>query len=153
MSHTNITERRRHVSGFTFKHKGLKEAKMKYSGIKWMSESPFYVRWKKHFCPECNTQLGTIKVSRIVHSSSEEAKGFDFSVGGETYMYGNVKFIWTEFKCPKCGKQLTIDEMKRIESGMSKYEWDYKKEQNKKWGKWAFFITLVVFIYWLISSQ
>lgn len=30
-------------------------------------------------------------------------------------MIGNVKFIWTEFQCPVCGKQISIDDMKRIE--------------------------------------
>ena len=32
-------------------------------------------------------------------------------------MIGNVKFIWTEFKCPQCGKQLSVEEMKQIEKG------------------------------------
>lgn len=32
-------------------------------------------------------------------------------------MIGNVKFIWTEFKCPHCGKQISVEEMKQIEKG------------------------------------
>jgi len=33
----------------------------------------------------------------------------------ENFLIGNIKFIWTEFQCPKCKRQITIDEMKRIE--------------------------------------
>ena len=49
-----------------------------------------------------------------MNSRSPEAKDFDFSTF-DSYMIGNVKFIWTEFQCPACGKQISIDEMKKIE--------------------------------------
>ena len=47
---------------------------MKYGGIKWISGNPFYVHLRKHYCPDCYTQLGTIKIFRVVNSASEEAK-------------------------------------------------------------------------------
>ena len=49
-----------------------------------------------------------------VYKRQPEAKDFDFSTF-DSYMIGNVKFIWTEFQCPACGKQISIDEMKKIE--------------------------------------
>ena len=70
---------------------------------------PFFVNFKKHYCPVCNEELKKVKVSRIVNSKSEEAKDFDFSSSGEGYMIGNVKFIWTEFTCAKCRQNYSID--------------------------------------------
>lgn len=87
---------------------------MKYQHIKRTFNNPFYVHFKKHYCINCGELLRAIKVSKIVNSNSTEAKKYDFSMG-DTYMIGNVKFIWTEFQCHKCLRLFTIDEMKRIE--------------------------------------
>ena len=43
--------------------------------------NPFYVHWKKHFCPKCGKKLELRYVSKIVNSNSPEAKDYDFSVG------------------------------------------------------------------------
>lgn len=43
--------------------------------------SPFYVHWKKHFCPKCGEKLELRYISKIVNSDSPEAKDYDFSVG------------------------------------------------------------------------
>lgn len=53
-----------------------------------------------------------IKVSKVVNWKSEEAKNFDFSAC-DSFMIGNIKFVWTEFQCPICKRQITIDEMRR----------------------------------------
>ena len=90
---------------------------MRYTNIKRTFKSPFYVNFKNHFCPDCNEKLSKVKVSRIVNSKSEEAKDFNFHFV-EGYMIGNVKFIWTEFQCPNCNRQITIDEMKQIEKSL-----------------------------------
>lgn len=88
---------------------------MKYQHIKRIFKNPFYVKCKKHNCTDCGEQMRKIKVSKIVHSNSPEAHNFDFH-SGDSYMIGNVKFIWTEFQCPKCQRQFTIDEIKQIEN-------------------------------------
>ena len=87
---------------------------MKIHGMKRTFQNPFYVNFKKHYCPDCNVRLIKIKVSKVVNWKSEEAKNFDFSAC-DSFMIGNIKFIWTEFQCPECKRQITIDEMKRIE--------------------------------------
>ena len=89
---------------------------MKCYNIKRIFKNPIYVHLKKHYCPDCNSLLNKIKVSQIVNSNSEEALKFDFEFV-DTYMIGNVKFIWTEFKCPHCGRQISVEEMKQIEKG------------------------------------
>ena len=86
---------------------------MEYQHTKRIFRSPFYVCFKKHYCPDCHAKLKTIKVSEIKNSMSSDDEEFDFQ-NVDTYMVGNVKFIWTEFLCPKCGRQMSIDEMKRI---------------------------------------
>ena len=89
---------------------------MKYQHVQRISKSPLFVHLKKHHCPDCNSLLNKIKVSKIVNSESSEAKDFDFETL-DNFMIGNVKFIWTEFKCPRCGKQINVEEMKQIEKG------------------------------------
>lgn len=88
---------------------------MRYQHVQRIFKNPIYINFKKHYCPECNKGLEKINVSKIVNSNSPEAKEFDFHTL-DNYMIGNVKFIWTEFRCPMCGEQFSIDEMKRIEN-------------------------------------
>ena len=89
---------------------------MKVHNVKRIWHRPLFMKWGQHFCPLCGGELEKIKVSKIVHSKSEEAKNFDFSCsGGDGYMVGNVKFIWTEYKCTACGKQSTVNEVYQAE--------------------------------------
>ncbi len=94
---------------------------MKHQHVQRIFRNPFYVIFKKHYCIDCGELMSKIEVSKIVNSNSPEAKDFDFHTV-DNYMIGDVKFIWTEFQCPKCKKQFTIDEMKRIEKGLSNHE-------------------------------
>lgn len=87
---------------------------MKYQHVQRIYKDPFYVRLKKHYCPDCGAVLNVIKVSKIVNSKSEDASNFEFEFG-ESFMIGNVKFIWDEFECPICNKRFSIKEMKQIE--------------------------------------
>lgn len=83
-------------------------------GVKYVCNDFFYLI-KKHFCPDCKTLLKKVKVSRIVNSSSPEAKDFDFT-SGDSWLFGDIKFIWKEFECPKCGRRITVKEMQKIEN-------------------------------------
>ena len=87
---------------------------MKIHGVKREWSRPFWVRFKKYHCPACNALLTTIKVSKVVNSKSEEAKNFDFS-SGDTYMVGNIKFIWTEFQCNVCNNSYSLQEIRENE--------------------------------------
>ena len=51
-----------------------------------------------------------IQCSKIVNPKSEEASKFDFDG-----MVGNTKLIWDEFRCPKCGFQISIEDMRALE--------------------------------------
>jgi hypothetical protein len=87
---------------------------MKVDGIKRIWANPFYLRFKKHFCPICNELLSPIKVSNVVNSESKEAKEFDFALS-DGYMIGNIKFIWNEFSCKTCNKNYSVNEIKKTE--------------------------------------
>ena len=87
---------------------------MKIHGVKRESSNPFWLRFKKHYCPNCMKLLTTAKESKIVNSKSEEAKNFDFLLG-DTYLVGNIKFIWTEFKCTACNKAYSTNKIRDIE--------------------------------------
>ena len=92
---------------------------MKYQHIQRIYENPFYVNLKKHYCPICGKLLSKTKVSKIVNSNSQEATNFDFHTL-DNYSLGNVKFIWTEFRCSACSKSYTIKEMKKHEKSKEK---------------------------------
>lgn len=87
---------------------------MQYKHIQRIVKSPIYVYCLQHRCPQCNSKLVKVKVSKIVNSNSPEAKEFDFETL-DNCMIGDVKFVWTEFHCSNCKINITVDEMKQIE--------------------------------------
>ncbi len=94
---------------------------MKAHHVKRIWSRPLFVKWRKHLCPVCGKKLQKIKISKIVNSQSEEAKDYDFSSpGGDGYMIGNVKFIWTEFYCGKCDKNFSINGIYQTEKEVKK---------------------------------
>ena len=50
---------------------------MKIKGYSFKCENPFFVYFKKHYCPQCNSKLLRRKVSKIINANSEEAKNYD----------------------------------------------------------------------------
>jgi len=87
--------------------------------------NPFFIHFKKHYCPTCSREMIVVKVERVVNSKSQEAGNFDFRFGCGSHpgkMFGNVRFIWNEFKCPCCGLQISIEAMRNKE----------KNEKNKQ---------------------
>jgi len=89
---------------------------MKVHHVKRIWSRPLFVKWRKHFCPLCDGELQKVKISKIVNSQSDEAKDYDFSSpGGDGYMIGNVKFIWTEFYCGKCNKNFSVNTIYQTE--------------------------------------
>lgn len=88
---------------------------MKIHGIKREWSHPIFCM-KKHYCPHCNERLKKTKTETVVNSKSEEAKNYDFSQpGGDGYMIGNIKFVRTAFRCNKCNKIYSIEELLEIE--------------------------------------
>ena len=76
--------------------------------------NPFYVHWKKHYCPKCKNKLTIKYKSEVVNSKSPEAKYYDFSVG-DTYFVGDVEFRTSYFHCDKCGFSIPFSEMQKLE--------------------------------------
>ena len=109
-------------------------------------EAPIGMFIKRSYCPECSSVLKTKKVSRIVNSESEEAKGFDFSTGaGEFtgYLTGDVEFIWHVLHCANCDAEVTNREMREIERKRKG-----KKAKNKEDRKGS----TIGFVLFLITS-
>lgn len=81
--------------------------------------NPFYVHWKKHFCPQCGERLELQYVSEIVNSNSPKAKDYDFSIG-DTFLVGDVEFRTRCFHCKKCGANLSLQEVRKNEQRKGK---------------------------------
>ena len=89
--------------------------------IKYIYEAnPFYVHWKKHFCPKCGNKVELRYVSKIVNSKSPEAKDYDFSVG-DTFFVGDVEFRM------ECYTISAVDKAPKI--------WYNKEQETRKEGK------------------
>ncbi len=91
---------------------------MKVHGVKREWSSPIFCL-KTHDCPCCHERLKKTKTETIVNSASEEAKNYDFS-NVDTYLVGNIKFIRTAFRCNKCDKTYSIDELQKAEKASKK---------------------------------
>lgn len=83
---------------------------MKISGYSFKCAHPFFVYFRKHFCPRCGERLQRKKVSEVIHSDSAEAKNCDFQVADST-VKGYMKFTHVEFYCPSCAAQYTVQEL------------------------------------------
>ena len=84
-------------------------------GIKYTYEgNPFWTHFKKHFCPNCGTQVKFGRERKIVNWRSPEAKNYDFSCGG-TFLIGDVEFRIRCFYCPNCEINISFKEMKEYE--------------------------------------
>ena len=96
---------------------------MKVHHVKRIWSRPFFMKLGNHFCPVCGEKLQKIKISKIVNSQSDEAKDYDFSPsGGDGYIIGNVKFIWTEFYCGKCEKNFSVTSIYQTQKQVKKAE-------------------------------
>ena len=94
---------------------------MKIKGYSFKCENPFFVYFKKHYCPQCSSKLLRQKVSRIINSNSEEAKNYDFEVADIT-VKGNMKFTHIEFRCPVCQKYYTVKETKENDFSIERWK-------------------------------
>ncbi len=93
---------------------------MKIHGVKREWTHPIFCM-KKHFCPHCRELLEKIKTETVVNSRSEEAKNYDFSqCGGDGFLVGNIKFVRTAFRCSRCNRTYTIDEIRNHEIAINR---------------------------------
>jgi len=83
------------------------------------SANPFYVHFKKHYCPQCDGVMKIKYKSKIVNSNSPEAQFYDFKIPDSKLM-GDVEFRTSFFHCEKCAYEITFDEMKNLEKEKSK---------------------------------
>ena len=90
------------------------------NGIKYVfNDNPFYVHFKKHFCPQCNTRLKPSYTSIIINAKSPEAKHYDFSLG-DVYLVGNVDFRTRCFYCPTCQTKTPVWQIRAHEQAQKK---------------------------------
>ena len=83
--------------------------------IKYVCDAnPFYVHFKKHYCPLCGNKVIASYISKTVNSKSIEAKDYDFSFG-DVFLIGDVEFRIRCFYCKSCDINISIKEMQLFE--------------------------------------
>lgn len=70
---------------------------------------------KKHYCPECNRLLEVDYKESVVDSRSEEASGYDFSLGFANRLAGNISFTVPYFHCANCRADYSVNDIKEAE--------------------------------------
>lgn len=78
-----------------------------------MEKYPFF-NMRRHFCPKCGMRLERISYTKRIDPSSLEGQRHNFSAS-EFYTGGDVQYTWDEFRCPKCGKHMTVKEIRQAE--------------------------------------
>jgi len=81
---------------------------------KWTFKRIIFSYFKKHLCPNCKERLKVIWINRVINKKSPDARNHDFS-SFNSYFFGDVKFFWNEFKCKKCGKIISAEDLYNIE--------------------------------------
>ena len=89
-----------------------------------------YMRMQKHHCPKCGEVMKVVKIKKTVKANTKEAVNFDFSAAGHP-LAEKIKFIWFEFKCPKCEVQYTEDALRAIEKKAKKDAAEAKKAEKR----------------------
>jgi len=88
--------------------------------VKYMySANPFYVHFKKHYCPQCNHILMIRYDSKIVNSNSQEARFYDFRIP-DSRLVGDVEFRTSFFCCNNCGFEISFWKMREFEKQKNK---------------------------------
>lgn len=65
--------------------------------------NPFKIKFRKHYCYKCKTELSIIKHNKLVSQKSDDAKYYDFSIGVDGgVMVGPCEFIHKVFYCSNC---------------------------------------------------
>jgi hypothetical protein len=99
----------------------LKKELKKPKNISWQCESPKFVFSKEHRCPNCDRIIIAKKIYEIINSKSPEAKYYDFSTG-DTFLNGDVIFIYFVFYCGYCNKKYKIKEIRNHEKNIREFE-------------------------------
>jgi ribosomal protein L37AE/L43A len=87
---------------------------MKYMNSVWVYSDPFFVLFKKHFCPLCDEIMFHKRVERTAEAGSPEAK--EYAIGPpDVSMFGTVKFSIIVFVCSNCDEEFTVRAMIRYE--------------------------------------
>ena len=91
---------------------------------------------KKHYCPTCDVKMKKVKVKKVVNLLEAEQEDCKNS------SKKNVRFAVNALRCPRCGRQMTLDHMQRYEGyGLSAAA---KRRIKKKRIFWAIFALVVV---------
>lgn len=70
--------------------------------IKYTVSHPVFVFMQEHFCPYCKAELTVETAHHLVNSRSEDAKNYDFSMGGRknAWYSGLPQSVFCLFQMP-----------------------------------------------------
>ena len=103
-----------------------------------------YIKWTKHYCPDCSAGLKTVKVSEV-RKNPEKSKYTMVQIGRTYMMAKEVRYVWDEFECPVCHRHLTVEEMKAAEGIVQEPIDEEQQKRNKRRSKILWWILIVIF--------
>lgn len=72
--------------------------------------NPIYIYLKKHFCIDCSE-----KMEIRYNIEIDPNKRISYFAGGQFCFTDGLEYRTPYFKCPKCGFQISVEEMKACE--------------------------------------
>ena len=104
-----------------------------------------YIKWTKHYCPDCGNGLKTVKVYEV-RKNPEKSKYTMVQIGRTHMMTKEVRYGWDEFECPVCHRHLTVDEMKAAEGIVQEPIDEAAQKRNKRRSKILWWILATIFV-------
>lgn len=120
----------------------MKNKKFKY-------EAPISMFIKKHYCPKCSNILTIKKIKKIVNSTSDEAKNFDFSTDDgvfEGLLVGDVEFIWYVYHCINCDIEISNKDMRKYERERKGIKEKIRSKKENAFGLILFIIISIILL-------
>jgi DNA-directed RNA polymerase subunit M/transcription elongation factor TFIIS len=74
----------------------------------------FYLRFKKHYCPQCGAHLERAYSAKLIDSNSEKIKKYDLTFKVKKKQ-GKIELRFGKFHCLRCNFEISFDDMKILE--------------------------------------
>ncbi len=104
---------------------------------------------KKNYCPDCGIVLSNTKITKVLNALSDENDIVPIvgSVPDKKVLLGNIEYTENGFKCPKCKKCFTVEEVRLandIQKGKEIEEAVSDRKATRKWQMQSGFIFLIL---------
>lgn len=86
---------------------------------------PFFVKFKKHYCTKCGSNLKIAWITQLIERDSCEALGKNLAFGPKWLFKKPIKYTFAIFECTNCHNRISIGDQYFFQN-------PHKKERHLK---------------------